>query len=200
MFPDDSLLSPRHCSFIYREGKLHVVDEGSTSTGVFIRIKAPVDLVPGARCSSSASSSCRSRPSPPDLGPQPDAEGTYFYASPKRPSKMKLIQRLPGRRDRHDLSFRATTPSRLAARGTTSTSSTIRSSRASMPDRDERRGQITLPPRSPDREERNLRPDHGRADPRPRRLRLPGAAAPAGRNQLRGTPIRSLRPGARISG
>ena len=35
-------------------------------------------------------------PSPPDLGPQPDAEGTYFYASPKRPSKMKLIQRLRG--------------------------------------------------------------------------------------------------------
>src|SRR6476620_12427143 len=35
-------------------------------------------------------------PSPPDLGPQPDAEGTYFYASPKRPSKMKLIQRRRG--------------------------------------------------------------------------------------------------------
>jgi FHA domain len=35
-------------------------------------------------------------PSPPDLGPQPDAEGTYFYASPKRASKMKLIQRLRG--------------------------------------------------------------------------------------------------------
>jgi hypothetical protein len=32
----------------------------------------------------------------PDFGPQPDAEGTYFYASPKRASKMRLIQRLRG--------------------------------------------------------------------------------------------------------
>ena len=35
-------------------------------------------------------------PAPPDLGSPPDAEGTYFYASPKRPSKMRLIQRLRG--------------------------------------------------------------------------------------------------------
>jgi pSer/pThr/pTyr-binding forkhead associated (FHA) protein len=94
MFPDDSLLSPRHASFIYRDGKLHVVDEGSVN-GVFIRIKQPVDLIPGALFLI-GEQLLQIEPSPPDLGPQPDAEGTYFYASPKRPSKMKLIQRLRG--------------------------------------------------------------------------------------------------------
>ncbi len=94
LFPDDSLLSPRHANFIYHDGKLHVVDEGSVN-GVFIRIKAPVDLIPGALFLI-GEQLLQIEPSPPDLGPQPDAEGTYFYASPKRPSKMKLIQRLRG--------------------------------------------------------------------------------------------------------
>jgi pSer/pThr/pTyr-binding forkhead associated (FHA) protein len=94
MFPDDPLLSPRHANFTYREGKLFVVDEGSVN-GVFIRIKAPVILGPGALFLI-GEQLLQVEPSPPDLGPQPDAEGTYFYASPKRPSKMKLIQRLRG--------------------------------------------------------------------------------------------------------
>jgi pSer/pThr/pTyr-binding forkhead associated (FHA) protein len=94
MFPDDPLLSPRHANFIYRDGRLHVLDEGSVN-GVFIRIKAPVALGPGALFLI-GEQLLQVEPSPPDLGPQPDAEGTYFYASPKRPSKMKLIQRLRG--------------------------------------------------------------------------------------------------------
>ena len=93
LFPEDPLLSPRHANFIYRDGKLHVLDEGSVN-GVFIRIKAPAILagraVPDRRAAPAG------RAVAPDLGPQPDAEGTYFYASPKRPSKMKLIQRLRG--------------------------------------------------------------------------------------------------------
>jgi len=71
-----------------------VVDEGSVN-GVFIRTKAPVSLAPGALFLI-GEQLLQIDPSPPDLGPQPDAEGTYFYASPKRPSKMKLIQRLRG--------------------------------------------------------------------------------------------------------
>jgi pSer/pThr/pTyr-binding forkhead associated (FHA) protein len=94
MFPDDPLLSPRHANFIYRDARLHVVDEGSVN-GVFIRIKAPVILGPGALFLI-GEQLLQVEPSPPDLGPQPDSEGTYFYASPKRPSKMKLIQRLRG--------------------------------------------------------------------------------------------------------
>jgi pSer/pThr/pTyr-binding forkhead associated (FHA) protein len=94
MFPDDPLLSPRHANFTYRDAKLYVVDEGSVN-GVFIRIKAPIILGPGALFLI-GEQLLQVEPSPPDLGPQPDAEGTYFYASPKRPSKMKLIQRLRG--------------------------------------------------------------------------------------------------------
>jgi pSer/pThr/pTyr-binding forkhead associated (FHA) protein len=93
-FPDDPLLSPRHANFVYRDNKLHVIDEGSVN-GVFIRIKAPVVLGAGALFLI-GEQLLQVEPSPPDLGPQPDAEGTYFYASPKRPSKMKLIQRLRG--------------------------------------------------------------------------------------------------------
>jgi pSer/pThr/pTyr-binding forkhead associated (FHA) protein len=94
LFPDDPLLSPRHANFLYQNGKLHVVDEGSIN-GVFIRIKTPTILSSGAYFLI-GEQLLQVEPSPPDLGPQPDAEGTYFYASPKRPSKMKLIQRLRG--------------------------------------------------------------------------------------------------------
>jgi pSer/pThr/pTyr-binding forkhead associated (FHA) protein len=94
LFPDDPLLSPRHANFVYKSGKLHVVDEGSVN-GVFMRIKAPVVLTSGALFLI-GEQLLQIEPSPPDLGPQPDAEGTFFYASPKRPSKMKLVQRLRG--------------------------------------------------------------------------------------------------------
>ncbi|HET6283301.1 MAG TPA: FHA domain-containing protein [Polyangia bacterium] len=94
LFPDDPLLSPRHANFVYREGKLSVLDEASVN-GVFVRIKAPIAL-PSGGVFLIGEQLLQVEPSPPDLGPQPDAEGTYFYASPKRPSKMKLIQRLRG--------------------------------------------------------------------------------------------------------
>lgn len=94
LFPDDPLMSPRHANFIYRDGVLYVRDEGSVN-GVFIRIRTPCPIPPGGLFTI-GEQLLQVEPSPPDLGPQPDAEGTYFYASPKRPSKMKLIQRLRG--------------------------------------------------------------------------------------------------------
>jgi len=94
LFPDDPLLSPRHANFLYREGKLSVLDEGSVN-GVFVRVRTPTVLTPGGLFLI-GEQLLQIEPSPPDLGPQPDAEGTYFYASPKRASKMKLIQRLRG--------------------------------------------------------------------------------------------------------
>jgi len=94
LFPDDPLMSPRHANFVYREGHLYVRDEGSIN-GVFTRIKAPTPI-PSGGLFLIGEQLLQVEPSPPDLGPQPDAEGTYFYASPKRPSKMKLIQRLRG--------------------------------------------------------------------------------------------------------
>jgi pSer/pThr/pTyr-binding forkhead associated (FHA) protein len=94
LFPDDPLLSPRHANFLYRDGRLSVLDEGSVN-GVFVRVRNPTTLLPGGLFLI-GEQLLQIEPSPPDLGPQPDAEGTYFYASPKRASKMKLIQRLRG--------------------------------------------------------------------------------------------------------
>jgi pSer/pThr/pTyr-binding forkhead associated (FHA) protein len=94
LFPDDPLMSPRHANFIYRDSRLYVRDDGSVN-GVFTRIKTPTSI-PSGGLFLIGEQLLQVEPSPPDLGPQPDAEGTYFYASPKRPSKMKLIQRLRG--------------------------------------------------------------------------------------------------------
>jgi pSer/pThr/pTyr-binding forkhead associated (FHA) protein len=94
LFPDDPLLSPRHANFVYRDGKLFVTDEGSTN-GVFIRIHSPTRLESGATFLV-GEQLLQTEALAPDFGPQPDAEGTYFYASPKRASKMRLVQRLRG--------------------------------------------------------------------------------------------------------
>jgi pSer/pThr/pTyr-binding forkhead associated (FHA) protein len=94
LFPDDPLLSPRHANFISRNGKLTVRDEASVN-GVFVRIKTPTPLISGGLFLI-GEQLLQVEPATPDLGPMPDSEGTYFYASPKRPSKMKLIQRLKG--------------------------------------------------------------------------------------------------------
>ncbi len=94
LFPEDPLLSPRHANFVYRDSKLHVQDEGSVN-GIFVRIRSPMPLDSGGLFLV-GEQLLQIDASAPDLGPQPDAEGTYFYASPKRPSKMKMVQRLRG--------------------------------------------------------------------------------------------------------
>jgi pSer/pThr/pTyr-binding forkhead associated (FHA) protein len=94
LFPEDALLSPRHANFIYRDGKLLVRDEGSTN-GVFVRIRTPMPLHSGGFFLV-GEQLLQIEASAPDFGPQPDAEGTYYYASPRRASKMRLIQRLRG--------------------------------------------------------------------------------------------------------
>jgi pSer/pThr/pTyr-binding forkhead associated (FHA) protein len=94
LFEDDALLSPRHANFFYRDTNLFVRDEGSTN-GVFVRIRAPARLESGAAFLV-GEQLIQVEALAPDFGPQPDAEGTYFYASPKRASKMRLIQRLRG--------------------------------------------------------------------------------------------------------
>jgi pSer/pThr/pTyr-binding forkhead associated (FHA) protein len=94
LFAQDTLVSPRHANFIYREGKLFVRDEASTN-GIFLRIRNPVPIGSGGLFLV-GEQLLQIESSAPDFGPQPDAEGTYFYASPKRASKMRLIQRLRG--------------------------------------------------------------------------------------------------------
>jgi pSer/pThr/pTyr-binding forkhead associated (FHA) protein len=94
LFPEDRLLSPRHANFFYRDGQLYVRDEGSQN-GVYIRIRAPIVVDPGASFLV-GEQLLRIEPCPPDTMPLPDSEGTYFYGSPKRPARVQLVQILAG--------------------------------------------------------------------------------------------------------
>jgi hypothetical protein len=94
LFPEDPLLSPRHCNFYYRDGQLVVRDEGSAN-GVFVRIKAPV-IVESGTSFLVGEQLLRVDACPPDGVPVPDGDGTYFYGSPKRPARMCVVQLLVG--------------------------------------------------------------------------------------------------------
>jgi pSer/pThr/pTyr-binding forkhead associated (FHA) protein len=94
LFPEDPLLSPRHANFIYRDGKLLVRDEGSAN-GVFVRIIKP-QTVPSGATFLVGEQLLRVDGCPPETVPVPDDEGTYFYGSPKRPSRLALTQLLAG--------------------------------------------------------------------------------------------------------
>ncbi len=94
LFPDDALLSPRHCNFICRDGKLFVRDEGSVN-GIFVRIIRPQQVGTGSFLLVGEQLLKIEVPAP-EQPPLPDSEGTYFYASPKRPSRIILTQILAG--------------------------------------------------------------------------------------------------------
>ncbi len=46
LFPDDLTVSPRHCAFTVRDGRVRVEDLGSAS-GTFLRLRAPRPMQPG---------------------------------------------------------------------------------------------------------------------------------------------------------
>jgi pSer/pThr/pTyr-binding forkhead associated (FHA) protein len=94
VFPDDTLLSPRHANFLYRDGRLHVRDEGSTN-GVFVRIHKPQRLRSGSSFLV-GEQLLRVDACPPDDVPTPEPDGTYFYTSPRRPARFILTQLLVG--------------------------------------------------------------------------------------------------------
>jgi pSer/pThr/pTyr-binding forkhead associated (FHA) protein len=96
LFPEDPLLSPRHANFVYRDNKLFVRDEGSAN-GVFVRIMRP-QTVPSGATFLVGEQLLRVEAVAPEAVPIPDEEGTYFYGSPKRPSKLQLVQLLAGGR------------------------------------------------------------------------------------------------------
>ncbi len=95
LFPDDPFLSPRHACFFYQEGRLMVQDEGSAN-GVFVRITKPVPLASGMRFLVGEQLLQFEPCNDEELTPQADEDGTYFYSSPRRPSRFKLIQILRG--------------------------------------------------------------------------------------------------------
>lgn len=94
MFPEDPLLSPRHATLFLRDSKLFIRDDNSKN-GIFLRLRAP-RIVPAGTILLIGEQLIRIDAPPTDDGPVPDAEGTYFYSSPHRASRLTLTQLLAG--------------------------------------------------------------------------------------------------------
>jgi pSer/pThr/pTyr-binding forkhead associated (FHA) protein len=95
LFQDDPFLSPRHANFYYLDGRLHVRDEVSAN-GVYVRIRAPTPLRSGDTFLI-GEQVIRVETTPPETaGLGPDDDGTYVFASPRRASRMRLVQLLRG--------------------------------------------------------------------------------------------------------
>lgn len=92
-FADDSFLSPQHASFFYREGTLFVRDEESVN-GVFVRISGTTLLGLGA--SFLVGEQLLTLLAYGPIRDDAEADGTYFYASPRRPGRFRLAQALRG--------------------------------------------------------------------------------------------------------
>lgn len=93
VFPDDPFVSPKHANFFYRDGRLVVRDEGSLN-GVYFRVRGSVEISPGDTFLA-GEQLFRVDPTP-KASDGADAEGTYFYSSPKYPSAFRINQLLEG--------------------------------------------------------------------------------------------------------
>lgn len=96
VFPDDPWVSPRHANFFYRDGSLVVRDEQSAN-GVYVRVTRPTPVSDGDRflCGEQVFRVEVTSDDPAGVG----EDGTYFYASPRRPSAFRLVQMLEGGAD-----------------------------------------------------------------------------------------------------
>ena len=92
-FTDDPFVSPRHANFFYRNDRLVVRDEGSLN-GVYIRIRGTVEVQFGdAFLAGEQLFRVDSNQLPADA---PNADGTYFYSSPKHPGPFRIVQIFEG--------------------------------------------------------------------------------------------------------
>lgn len=92
-FPEDPFVSPQHANFFYRDGRLVVRDEGSLN-GVYIRVRGTVEVTVG-EAFLVGEQLFRVDPTP-KASDGADAEGTYFYSSPKYPASFRINQILEG--------------------------------------------------------------------------------------------------------
>lgn len=90
-FPDDPYISSRHANLFYRGGRLVVRDEESLN-GVYFRARGTVDVKPGDSILL-GEQLVRLEPTPRPSD-NADADGTYFYTSPKHPSPFRVVQLL----------------------------------------------------------------------------------------------------------
>ncbi len=92
-FPNDTFISPKHANLFYRDGRLTVRDEGSHN-GTYTRVRGSVEIAPGDTFIA-GEQVFRVDPMPKGAE-QADAQGTYFYASPKFSSQFRVAQVLEG--------------------------------------------------------------------------------------------------------
>ncbi|MEM9695326.1 MAG: FHA domain-containing protein [Myxococcota bacterium] len=90
IFPDDPFVSPRHANFFYREGALVVRDEGSLN-GVYIRIRGTVPI-DADNTFLAGEQLFQLQKLDPINDDGPEADGTNFYASPRKDSLFRLCQ------------------------------------------------------------------------------------------------------------
>ena len=93
LFPDDPYLAPVHANFFYRDGSLVVRDE-QTLNGIYLRITGSVPLALGTRFL--VGEQVLELSATPAVSDDAETDGTYFYASPRRPSVMRVSQMLRG--------------------------------------------------------------------------------------------------------
>lgn len=95
VFSEDPFMSPVHANFFYRTNQLVVRDENSVN-GVFIRIRGAVPIDIGDRFLVGEQVIEVQNSMPPGEPLRANADGTYYYASPRPPSHFRLIQILRG--------------------------------------------------------------------------------------------------------
>lgn len=95
LFPEDGYLSPKHATFLYRENKLYVRDEGSLN-GTFLRILEPRSVAHGDDILVGEQFL---RVEVLSLQPEyPMQEGTRMYISPPKDYKFRLLHVIRGGR------------------------------------------------------------------------------------------------------
>jgi pSer/pThr/pTyr-binding forkhead associated (FHA) protein len=92
-FAEDPFLSPEHAKFTSQNGRLFVQDVGSDN-GVFLRIKKPTPVSDGTHILVGEQLlRLDARPLPDGA---PNADGTYFYGSPRPAGRFQVVQCLAG--------------------------------------------------------------------------------------------------------
>jgi len=92
-FSEDPFLSPEHAKFSSQNGRLFVQDLESNN-GVFLRIKKPTPVYDGAYML--VGEQLLRLVHHPFGDGAPNAEGTYFYGSPRPAGEFQVIQHLAG--------------------------------------------------------------------------------------------------------
>lgn len=95
LFTEDKWLSPKHANFYYdtENGNLRVRDEGSVN-GIYVCVRGETLVPDGARFL--AGEQLFKVELVEAYSDDPEADGTYYYASPRRDPSFRVVQLLEG--------------------------------------------------------------------------------------------------------